>query len=342
MSDVKTDREAVERLAAKAEQSQPDMATHINGALTKFVEVRQDDLRALLARAEAAEAEREHWHTIYRRVAALIPAGVNEDGAGGLVGAVSALVTKLEMSQAATGGERVLRQRAEAERDAAVQAAALSEAERLAALSIAREANDKAKMAATLQDERDAARAECQTWLAHIRALDLQLTEARAEAARMRALLRRYRTETPLGHQPHMIAAEADGRARRAAGGRGVSARGCIEAALREAQERRLGYIETSKLALAALRAAPTDVRLALARDLAPEGWQVVETRTIDRAQTLVSLLTVRQVIQAGDSAIDAAGLNPWCINEGRADGSARISAWWLAAAPGAGEDSNG
>ncbi len=37
----------------------------------------------------------------------------------------------------------------------------------------------------------------------HLRALQ-------AEADRLRALLTRYRNETPLGHQPHMIAAEVD------------------------------------------------------------------------------------------------------------------------------------
>ena len=31
-----------------------------------------------------------------------------------------------------------------------------------------------------------------------------------AEAERLRALLTRYRNETPLGHQPHMIAHEVD------------------------------------------------------------------------------------------------------------------------------------
>jgi hypothetical protein len=39
---------------------------------------------------------------------------------------------------------------------------------------------------------------------------------------------------------------------------------------------------------------------------------------------------TVRQVIEAGDKAIDAAGLNPWCMNEGCADGTETISLWWL------------
>lgn len=32
----------------------------------------------------------------------------------------------------------------------------------------------------------------------------------RAENERLKSLLRRYRCETPLGHQPHMIAAEVD------------------------------------------------------------------------------------------------------------------------------------
>ena len=36
------------------------------------------------------------------------------------------------------------------------------------------------------------------------------LAEAQAEIARLLALLVRYRNETPLGHQPHMIAHEAD------------------------------------------------------------------------------------------------------------------------------------
>lgn len=34
--------------------------------------------------------------------------------------------------------------------------------------------------------------------------------DAAAEIERLRALLARYRDETPPGHQPHMIAAEAD------------------------------------------------------------------------------------------------------------------------------------
>ena len=58
-----------------------------------------------------------------------------------------------------------------------------------------------------------------------------------------------------------------------------------------------------------------------------------VET-ALRRAEVLVPLLTVRQVIEAGGGAIAAAGLNPWCINEGRATGDERIGQqWWLTAA---------
>ena len=40
--------------------------------------------------------------------------------------------------------------------------------------------------------------------------LQKQCATYRAEIERLRALLARYRDETPLGHQPHMIAAEVD------------------------------------------------------------------------------------------------------------------------------------
>lgn len=53
----------------------------------------------------------------------------------------------------------------------------------------------------------------------------------------------------------------------------------------------------------------------------------------LEEARVLVGLLTVRQVIEAGDEAIMASGLNPWCMNEGRADGSERISTWSFDAA---------
>lgn len=58
---------------------------------------------------------------------------------------------------------------------------------------------------------------------------------------------------------------------------------------------------------------------------------EVAELRAkLDRVRPLVALLTVRQVIQGGDAAIQASGLNPWCINEGRATGDEPISTWWL------------
>jgi hypothetical protein len=53
----------------------------------------------------------------------------------------------------------------------------------------------------------------------------------------------------------------------------------------------------------------------------------------LKRVLPLLRLLTVRQVIEAGDEAITAAGLNPWCINEGLAEGSERLGLWWVEAA---------
>ena len=50
----------------------------------------------------------------------------------------------------------------------------------------------------------------------------------------------------------------------------------------------------------------------------------------LERAATLVKLLTVRQVIEAGDKATEAAGLNPWCINEGLATGGESIGSDWI------------
>jgi hypothetical protein len=43
-----------------------------------------------------------------------------------------------------------------------------------------------------------------------------ELTRLRAENAELRRLLARYRDETPLGNQPHMIAHQADGALGRA------------------------------------------------------------------------------------------------------------------------------
>lgn len=48
------------------------------------------------------------------------------------------------------------------------------------------------------------------------------------------------------------------------------------------------------------------------------------------RAQILLRGLTIRDVFEAGNGAIDAAGLNPYCINEGMSDGSEGFESWWL------------
>jgi len=49
----------------------------------------------------------------------------------------------------------------------------------------------------------------------------------------------------------------------------------------------------------------------------------------LERARHLVRLVTVGMVIK-DDDAIEAAGINPWVINEGLADKDDAISAWWL------------
>ena len=46
-----------------------------------------------------------------------------------------------------------------------------------------------------------------------------------------------------------------------------------------------------------------------------------VSARDVERARTLLRLLTIRQIIQAGDRAIEASGLNPWVMAEGLASG---------------------
>jgi hypothetical protein len=55
-------------------------------------------------------------------------------------------------------------------------------------------------------------------------------------------------------------------------------------------------------------------------------GMVLVPREDLRRALVLLRLPTVRQVINAGDDAIDAAGLNPWAMNEGLATGDERIS----------------
>lgn len=55
--------------------------------------------------------------------------------------------------------------------------------------------------------------------------------------------------------------------------------------------------------------------------------------KTIRQFLPLLQLLTVRQVIEGGSSMIEAAGLDPWCMNEGKAQGDEpAISGWQVAA----------
>ena len=60
-----------------------------------------------------------------------------------------------------------------------------------------------------------------------------------------------------------------------------------------------------------------------------------VTRKALERALRALRLLsecppTVRRIINAGDSAIEASGLNPWCMNEGAADGSESHLPWWI------------
>lgn len=58
----------------------------------------------------------------------------------------------------------------------------------------------------------------------------------------------------------------------------------------------------------------------------------------LKKAKELVKLITVRQVIDGGNAAIDASGLNPWCINEGLAYGNEPIDISFITAAISAAE----
>ena len=64
-------------------------------------------------------------------------------------------------------------------------------------------------VAVVIRGEADARISEAQTDAA-------ELARLRAENAELRRLLARYRDETPLGNQPHMIAHQADGALGRA------------------------------------------------------------------------------------------------------------------------------
>lgn len=43
------------------------------------------------------------------------------------------------------------------------------------------------------------------------------------------------------------------------------------------------------------------------------------------RARLLCSLVTIRQIVDGGDYYIQAAKINPWCMNEGTATGNERL-----------------
>ena len=53
----------------------------------------------------------------------------------------------------------------------------------------------------------------------------------------------------------------------------------------------------------------------------------------LKKAQILLRLLTVQQVIESGGPFIEASGLNPWCLNEGLSTGNERLSTWQIDAA---------
>ncbi len=70
--------------------------------------------------------------------------------------------------------------------------------------------------------------------------------------------------------------------------------------------------------------------------DLEPDGAQaaldVLEgtLEALERAAALVRLVTVGQVMDAGDAAIAASGLDPWAVNEGKARRGDALDVWWL------------
>lgn len=53
----------------------------------------------------------------------------------------------------------------------------------------------------------------------------------------------------------------------------------------------------------------------------------------------LLRLLKIGQIIRAGDEYINAAGLNPWCMNEGLATNESTFDPWQLSQAIKAVED---
>jgi len=63
--------------------------------------------------------------------------------------------------------------------------------------------------------------------------------------------------------------------------------------------------------------------------DLAGAKQRLDDLKSMRTLLPLLRLLTVRQVIDAGDEAINACGLNPWCLNEGRAEPEDRAFDHW-------------
>lgn len=49
----------------------------------------------------------------------------------------------------------------------------------------------------------------------------------------------------------------------------------------------------------------------------------------LEELKPLLRMITIKQVIEKGDKAIDACGLNPWCLKEGLAEGhEPALSSW--------------
>ena len=85
-------------------------------------------------------------------------------------------------------------------------------------------------------------------------------------------------------------------------------------------------------------------VPIEVARALAAERAALRELRgRVERLRILASLVTVRQVMDAGDAAIEASGLNPYCLAEGLAQPDDRIDVSHIVGWPeGAPDDQRG
>lgn len=67
---------------------------------------------------------------------------------------------------------------------------------------------------------------------------------------------------------------------------------------------------------------ATENIILAMAADLRAAKEQ------LEDARKLIALVTVGQVVKTDAETIEAAGLNPWCVNEGLAEPEDTISTW--------------